>query len=155
MKRTMIALALAVAFGGGAAATAAAAPDRGTGRPLTTTLTPDQEVAPFVGIEGASGSFSARFNPGLGQICVDLRTDGVDLVLAHIHEGPAGTNGPVPFDFSELVDTESGTAIGCLSADRDLIKEIIANPSDYYVNVHEDVPPNAGFFSGVRGQLGR
>lgn len=155
MKRITIALALAVAVGGGAAATAAAAPDRGTGRPLTTTLTPDQEVAPFVGIAGASGTFSARLNPGRGLICVDLRTEGVDLVLAHIHEAPAGTNGPVPFDFSSLVDREAGTAIGCLPADRDLIKEIIANPSDYYVNVHQDVPPNAGFFQGVRGQLGR
>ncbi|MFN2346071.1 MAG: CHRD domain-containing protein [Dermatophilaceae bacterium] len=155
MKRTMIALALVAAVGGGSAATATAAPDRGTGRPLTTTLTPDQEVAPFAGIKGASGSFSARLNPGRGLICVDLTTEGVDLVLAHIHEGPAGTNGPVLFDFSALVDPESGTAAGCLAADRALIKEIIANPSDYYVNVHEGVPPTAGFFQGVRGQLGR
>lgn len=155
MKRTMAVVAVTVAVGGGLAVSAAAQPDTGSGRPLSTVLTPEQEVAPFVGIPGASGEFSARFNPGLEQICVDLRTEGVDLVLAHIHTGAAGTNGPVPFDFSSLIDTESGTAIGCLPADRELIQDIIADPSGYYVNVHEDVPPNAGFFQGVRGQLGR
>lgn len=160
MKRTMIALAMVAAVGGSTAATAVAAtavasPDQGTGRPLTTILTPAQEVAPFTGIAGASGSFSVRLNPGRGLICVDLTTDGVNLVLAHIHEETAGRNGPVVFDFSKLVDRDAGTALGCLTADRTLIKEIIANPSDYYVNVHQGVPPNDGFFQGVRGQLGR
>lgn len=153
MKRTIIALAMVAAVGGGTAAPAVAAPDRGTGRPLTTALTPEQEVAPFTGIAGASGSFSVRLNPGRGLICVDLRTEGVDLVLAHIHEETAGKNGPVVFDFSKLVDGD--TARGCLAADRALIKEIIVNPSDYYVNVHEGVPGTDGFFQGVRGQLGR
>ena len=44
-----------------------------------------------------------------------------------------------------------GSSSGCVSADREEIKEIIQHPEEYYVNVH-----NADFPLGaVRGQLSK
>jgi len=152
MKRLLAAAAL-VAVIGGVGATVGAGPVEGSGRPLSTTLTPGAEVAPFIGKVGASGSVSLRFNPGQGTVCVDLETDGFNLVLAHIHKGTVGMNGGVVVDFTGLIDGDG--ADGCVAADRDLIREIIRDPQDYYVNLHEGVPPAMAFFSGIRGQLGR
>ena len=43
----------------------------------------------------------------------------------------------------------TGTSSGCLTANADLVHEILANPAGFYVNVH-----NAQFPGGaVRGQL--
>ena len=37
----------------------------------------------------------ARLNPSLGgtEVCYDLKWTGVDVTMAHIHKGAAGTNG--------------------------------------------------------------
>ncbi len=62
------------------------------------------------------------------------------LTAAHIHNAPAGVNGPVRVDFSGAL---SGTVV-----DADLAF-VLANPQAWYVNVH-----NAAFPGGaVRGQL--
>jgi len=67
---------------------------------------------------------------------------------AHIHEAPAGAPGPVVVT---LAPPTSGESSGCVSADRELIVEILRDPAAYYVNVH-----NAEFPAGaVRGQLSR
>ena len=43
-----------------------------------------------------------------------------------------------------------GNVMGCATADRALVKEILQNPAGFYVNVHtSDFPAGA-----VRGQLG-
>ena len=68
------------------------------------------------------------------------------VILAHIHHGAAGTNGPVVVDFMEPVNGLNG----CVTADPALIKQIRQDPGDYYVNVHTEMFP-AG---EVRGQLG-
>jgi hypothetical protein len=150
MRRILIVLtAVALAVGG---ATAALADPHG-GRLLMTTLTPEAEIAPFEGVEGATGEVSLRLNPGLGQVCVEMTTNGFDLVLAHIHEGVAGTNGGVVVDFSELIDGDD--ASGCVSADRSVIVDIIRNPAGFYVNIHQGFPPTDEFFQSIRGQLSR
>lgn len=73
--------------------------------------------------------------------------------MAHIHEGAKGTNGPVEVN---LAFPQDGQAADCLTEgeagkglDPGEVQEILANPSAYYVNVH-----NTEFPSGaVRGQL--
>lgn len=142
-------LAAGMALAGAGAA--AAAPPANAGKPLATALQPQQEVAPFIGAAGASGRAELRLNSGQQRICVDLTTSGFDLVLAHIHEGRAGTNGGVVVDFTSLIDGDR--AVGCVPVSRDLVKEIRQNPAGYYVNTHQGVPGTAGFFQGVRGQL--
>jgi hypothetical protein len=151
MKKQLIAAMTGLLLAAGA--TAAAAAPVATGRPLATHLEPGQEVAPFVGVPGASGHAALRLNPGQEQICVDMATDGVDLQLAHIHEGPAGENGPVVVDLTPLIDGDA--ALGCVEVDRATVRDIIRRPADYYVNVHEGFPPTDAFFRGIRGQLSR
>ncbi len=63
------------------------------------------------------------------------------LTLAHIHQAPAGSNGPVVVDFSAQL---SGSGL----ADADLVN-VLANPSNFYVNLHNvDFPGGA-----LRGQI--
>jgi len=118
------------------------------GRPLATTLTGAAEV-PGPGDPDGSGTASIRLNPGQGEVCFELTVSGIaPATAAHIHIGPAGVAGPVVVG---LAPPTSGTSSGCVSADPTLIKAIIQNPEQYYVNVH-----NAEFPAGaVRGQLSK
>lgn len=64
-----------------------------------------------------------------------------DVILAHIHRAPAGTNGPVIVDFDARLN-------GSGLADADLTA-VIANPAGFYINIH-----TTEFRSGaIRGQL--
>ncbi len=150
-RRVALSASLAAGLGLAGAGPAIAAPPANAGKPLATTLTPAEEVAPFVGVAGASGQADLRLNIGQGRICVDLTTSGLDLTLAHIHEAAAGSNGGVVVDLSGLIKANS--AVGCVCVERALVKEISQNPADYYVNTHAGTA-GAGFFQGIRGQLG-
>ena len=151
-RRAALSASLAAGLALAGAGAAVAAPPADAGRSLSTTLTPDDEVAPFVGLAGATGQADLSLNIGQRRICVDLRTSGFDLTLAHIHEAAPGTNGPVVVDFTSLISGD--TAAGCVTVDRALVKEISKNPADYYVNTHAGAPGTAEFFQGIRGQLG-
>ena len=72
---------------------------------------------------------------------------------AHIHKGVAGSNGPVVANLAAPAD---GNAADCLTEGEagkfvggQTVADILANPEQYYVNVH-----NADFPAGaIRGQL--
>lgn len=67
--------------------------------------------------------------------------------MAHIHQGAAGVNGPIVVDF--MPNFSGSTATGSVTASQSVINSILANPSGFYVNVH-----NAPFPGGaIRGQL--
>ena len=65
------------------------------------------------------------------------------VIAAHIHSGPAGTNGPVVVPFNPSLGP------GCTTVTRELALAILHNRSGYYVNVHTSLHP-AG---EIRGQL--
>ena len=122
------------------------------GRKLTTTLTGAAEV-PGPGDPDGSGTVTLRLNPGQGQVCWEIQVSDITLpaIAAHIHEAPFGVAGPVVVPLFPPVPDESGFSSGCMSADRELIKDIIQNPEEYYVNVHTtDFPAGA-----LRGQLSK
>jgi hypothetical protein len=121
------------------------------GRPFTTTLTGAAEV-PGPGDPDGSGTALLRLNPGLGQVCFELSVSGITLPAtgAHIHVGTATEAGPVVVGL--IPPDASGTSSGCVSAEADLIKAIMQNPENYYVNVHT-VPLYAA--GAVRGQLSK
>jgi hypothetical protein len=96
-------------------------------------------------------------------LCYVLLVEKIQLVepgmAAHIHEAPAGSNGPVVVNLARPFD---GNAADCLTEGEILpngtpafaagqtVAEILANPSNYYVNVHNPEYPGGA----VRGQLG-
>jgi hypothetical protein len=124
-----------------------AGPGVAKGRPLSTTMSGAEE-APGPGDPDGAGSATIRLNSGQGEVCFDLTASNIaPATAAHIHEAPAGVPGPIVVPLSPPT---SGSSSGCVSADRELIKDIRQNPSEYYVNVH-----NAEFPAGaIRGQLG-
>jgi hypothetical protein len=133
---------------GVAGAAGAARTDGATqgGRPLQATLLPENQVPPVA--SNGSGVALVTLNQGQGEVCWDITVTHLTtpVILAHIHRGAAGTNGPVVVDFMEPVNGLNG----CVHADAALIKDIRQDPSGYYVNVHTTMFP-AG---EVRGQLG-
>jgi hypothetical protein len=121
------------------------------GRPLSAELTGAAEV-PGPGDEDGSGAIKLRLNPGLEQICWDYSVADVSMITAaHIHEAPAGVAGGVVVPLFPPLPDADGNSSGCVDADRELILDIIQNPEEYYVNVH-----NADFPAGaLRGQLSK
>ena len=77
------------------------------------------------------------------------------MVAMHIHRGAAGVGGPVVINSN--LDEQSPSANGMLFrqvkiTDPDklkVIEEIMANPSNFYLNVHSTSRPNGL----IRGQL--
>lgn len=122
------------------------------GKPFETAMT--QEVTstpPYQGDADGTGTALLTVNHGQREVCWDLTVTGVALpaTAAHIHKAAAGIRGPIVVALS--APDASGQASGCVSdRDRALLKDIMTNPADYYVNVHTTEYP-AG---AVRGQLG-
>jgi hypothetical protein len=112
------------------------------GRPISTTLAP---VTPnTVG----GGTFVARSNIGQGRICWSLTVTGLsDVTAAHIHylNGPLATQIAVPLT---LPTPFTGSATGCATALRALVKQILTHPENFYVNVHTTAFPG-GAISGT------
>lgn len=117
------------------------------GRPFTATLTGEAEV-PGPGDPDGSGQARVTVNRGTGNICYVISVSGIAPArMAHIHEAPEGESGPV---VQGLAAPTSGRSSGCVN-NKELAVEILRNPEDYYVNVHNGEYP-AG---AVRGQLGK
>jgi hypothetical protein len=118
------------------------------GRPFHTVMTGAEE-APGPGDPDGSGEAVLTLNHGQGEVCFQLTVaDIAPATAAHIHEAPVGVPGPIVVG---LTPPTGGSSSGCVTADRELIKDIIQHPEEYYVNVHNaDFPPGA-----VRGQLSK
>ena len=115
---------------------------------FTTTLSGAEEVN-AAGDPDGSGTATLSFNPGQKTICFTITVANIDgsTFPAHIHEAPAGVNGPVVVPLGSL---SLGTTFGCVPAESRTIAGIIADPTGYYVNVHNTEFPGGA----LRGQLG-
>ena len=84
-------------------------------------------------------------------LCFGITVDGIEKpTLAHIHQAPAGENGPIVVNRSPPTRGNPGSSSDCVrDQDPELLKKIQRNASGFYVNVHNDKYP-AG---AVRGQL--
>ena len=138
----------ALAFAASVSLIAGAAVAADGGRKLQTSLTNAAEV-PGPGDPDGSGTATVTVNPGQRQICYTITVSNIDPArAAHIHEAPAGVAGPV---LVTLLAPVIGSSSGCVTVTRELALEILKDPEDYYVNVH-----NAAFPAGaVRGQLAK
>ena len=179
MKRVLIALSLAglvaAACGGagsGAATTspvAAATTSAPTASPantfvFTADLSPANENPAITDAE-ATGSgtatvtlFTAKLIAANAKFEIVLKGFPATtmITISHIHKGDAKTNGSVVVDSTmkatePIALTTGGTSItkDNLAVAADLAADIIANPGNYYYNVHSMVHPGGV----VRGQL--
>ena len=103
----------------------------------TVTLTTTKDSAGKV--TGATAKF---------EIVMKAFPTTTNLTISHIHKGDAKTNGPVVVDSGMKADapialTTGGTTItkDNLTVAADLAIDIIANPGNYYFNVHSQVHP--------------
>ena len=130
----------------------------GGGRPLSTSMSGSQENPP--NSSPATGTTAVRLNHGQGSVCYDMSVSNLTTPpsMAHIHKAPAGTNGgivvhlfgsggaPAPTTTSFTITNFCQTGI-----DQALVKDIIQNPAQYYVNVHTQTFPGGE----IRGQLSK
>jgi hypothetical protein len=128
---------------------------------LTADLSGEQEV----GAMGASGGRGQALVFGVDgddmTLCYAMQVTGIEMVpvgsgmAAHIHHGRKGSNGPV---VAVLAGPEDGDAADCVSEyekgkfpthEAGMVKRILANPGDFYINVHNPSHPGGA----IRGQL--
>ena len=117
-------------------------------------LTPGLETVDPDGFGSATVTFDLS-TVGSENICWDLNYENLTgtPIMAHIHgPGVAGINAPVVIAFTPFSALGPTSSTGCrlLTAPEAVIAaDMVANPTNYYVNVHTlDFPGGA-----IRGQL--
>ncbi len=135
----------ALALAGAASAARIDVADQG-GRPFSTELTGAAEV-PGPGDPDGSGTATITVNPGQEEVCWAIEAEGIELPAtgAHIHEGAVDKFGDVVVHLTP--PDEDGFSSGCAEVSREVALDILKNPEDYYVNVHNRPFPN-GALSG-------
>lgn len=114
---------------------------------LTARLSGAQEVPPAD--PDGRGKAEMTVDAAAGEICFDIKLEDVATPnRGHIHKQVAGQNGPIVVTFFELRPgdapandprheaIERGRIADCATADPALLADIVANPDQYYVNVH-------------------
>ena len=150
MKRFLITAAVAILAAALLAPSGSAAGKHKGKKTYTTKLKGANEI-PGPGDPDGKGKATIRLSSKRDRVCFTIETKRIAPTSAcHIHVGDSTTAGPV---FIALFTTASNKKVrhGCVPATDEQIAAIRANPSNYYVNVH-----NADFPAGaLRGQLRR
>jgi hypothetical protein len=163
MRRISVLLALLTAFAlTMTMALATVSAGNHLNRPVHTfsvNLTGEAEV-PHTGDLDASGRSIIQIRPDAGIVCHNTFWRDVDGTVSggHIHEGTVEEAGDIvvglfgaPTHPDETFSGDRDRNMRCVEADPDLLRDIVTNPANYYVNVHSlpDFGPGA-----IRGQLG-
>jgi hypothetical protein len=127
---------------------------------LATQLSGEEEVdgngVPGQGDPDGRGAAVIKIDTDTDRICWAIVVHGIELpaIAAHIHQAPAGVNGSIVVHFSPPTASNRilerlgiGVSHGCTT--NPIADAIVADPSGFYVNVH-NTPFPAG---AVRGQL--
>ena len=107
------------------------------------TLSADQENPK--GPAGGTGTAKIEADAATGQVCSTLTWSpqvGTPSA-AHIHQGPAGTEGPI------VIVLQAAPGRNCVPAAAPVVQGMESNPGGYYVNIHTNASPDGA----VRGQL--
>lgn len=132
-------------------ATAAIAQGGEGGRKFSIALTGEAEVTaagvPNQGDLEGTGTANVTVNVGKPSVCYELEVQDIAAATAaHIHIGASTTTGGVVVPLEAPTDGDSS---GCVDITKELAKQIISNPKNYYVNVHNSEFPGGA----LRGQL--
>ena len=158
-KKMAIGAALGTAFLGGALLSPIGIANAGhTNDVLAAQLSGRQEVAKG-DPNGRGEAYVFGIDGDTTTLCYVLTVQGIGTATAaHIHEGAPGENGPVVVNLAAPAD---GNAADCLTEGEtgpgttpkfptgETVADILANPEDYYVNVHNAEYPGGA----IRGQL--
>jgi hypothetical protein len=107
------------------------------------------------GVEsGARGTAVVQIDEETGEITYRVIAANLPGTIAggpgaHIHVGRAGDTGPV-VEPLQLTGNESGLVAAGTATNPALAAAILADPANYYINVHTTVCPDGA----IRGQLG-
>ena len=111
-----------------------------------------------------TGTATVTVDPEVGTLCYSVSTSNIvtPIAAAHIHEGAAGTApaSNIRVTFTAAAADADGVFSGCATNPGDynvpagvtiqqFLTGLVANPSNYYVNVHNSIYPGGA----VRGQL--
>ena len=109
---------------------------------------------PGPGDPDGKGEAEIEIDVDAGEVCFEFEWEDIATPTAgHIHAGAAGVAGPIVVD---LLGGASPDALesddeyeACVPGDAEVLEAIVANPDQYYANLH-----NPRFPAGaVRGQL--
>ena len=122
----------------------------GVGVDTSVQLSPEEEVTPVVGVgEDSSGVAILTVCEESNEICLNLDSDITgnpgEAAGGHLHMGGVGVNGPLVIDFG----VEFPTFEGCSVVDDDLIRDVLDDPSNFYINIHTPLNPPGE----IRGQV--
>jgi len=121
------AFAIGLLIFGGCSTTAS---ESGGGGGVKVKLTGDEEVPPVKTAASGAGSFNISSDKSVSG---SITTTGVDGTAAHIHEGPAGKNGPVIVPLTNGANNTWSVAPGAKLTDTQYESYKAGN---LYVNVH-------------------
>lgn len=143
----------AMASGSARNSVGSAAAEEKVATPFVAQLTGAAEV-PGPGDTDGTGAASITIDPVSTEVCWDLRASNLNSpTTAHIHTGAAGVAGPILVPLSAPTPTATGCVLGSSlvpPVTTVMLEDVVANPANYYVNVHDTSFPNGA----VRGQLG-
>ncbi|QIQ85798.1 CHRD domain-containing protein [Erythrobacter sp.] len=116
------------------------------GTPLVANLEGENEV-PQEGDPNGTGRFDAALERN-GELCYELFATGIaQAQAAHIHRGAASENGPPVVTLA--TPQMDRTAEGCTMIEPALASEMLGNPENFYVNVHNEPYPGGA----IRGPI--
>jgi len=128
---------------------------------FTTTLTAlDPVTGTVTGAPDAKGKAELTILPEEGLICYELEVEGITeptepapgLGSAHIHFlAGGGIAVDLESDFTVDEGGDEFTSSGCVEVDSALIEAILANPEEFYVNIHTVEFPGGALFGSLSG----
>ena len=109
------------------------------------TLTGASEVPPVS--TSASGSGTVTINPDR-SVSVKISVTGMTATASHIHQGAAGTNGPVIVPFTKTGDNTFAAPEGAKLTEA---QYAAYKAGDLYVNVHSAAHPGGEIRAQLKG----
>jgi CHRD domain len=103
------------------------------------------------GVRDGSGAAAITANRENTRLCVTIAVNLIDKpVSAHLHEAPAGKNGPIVATLRAPAGGNPDTAGICIAnPDAAMVQRLRQTPSNFYVDVHTgDFPAGS-----LRGQV--
>lgn len=110
----------------------------------TATMSGSAEV-PGPGDPDGSGTAEVTVDESQGKVCYELKISNIGAAtVAHIHEAVSGQAGPPVVDLK--APGADGNVKDCVTGvDKEVIKRIKDNPTNFYANVHNEEFPDGQF----------